>query len=434
MRYANRSSVVDHAIVAAMLLALAVGAYAGVKLVAGGSGDDAPSAAEIARARFLLARWELPNTTPLQPVEPMPTRNPINLGGFSFPTQAPTPKGPESVEISGVVIPIPEGARYSHFAGPEGPLLHQIWFGGSNFRETESGVVAAGVQFDEFGLVHADFEGPQADALVPTLDALWALAKEVGTPSPPSLVVDGADIPLPEGSYYNTEEVGAMGGPEIIDIYHVRFEHSVIKFVDWDSGLPGVRVVSNNVRPRDEARFQPTLETLDILTAATLKAPEFVEISDVVVPIPEGSRYSRGTVDNPTSLRSLRLGDSTVTFNDYGLAYVSLEASDEEVFEPTLDALWMLTQRVSTPSPPSLVVKGVDIPLPEGSYYSTVEAQWLEDTIVRYYVRFEHSVLSFEHWAISFEPSGTVSNDVRPRDEARFQPTLDAIALLAPTD
>ena len=238
----------------AVLAAVVVATFVGVSLVAGG-GDQPPPVS--------------PDATPEPPRGFVPTPDP-NLPGFSFPTQVPTPKGPESVTISSVVIPIPEGARYSHRAGPEGPLLHQIWFGGSNFRETESGAVAAGVQFDEFGLVHADFEGPQADALVPTLDALWALAQTVGTPSPPSLVVDGVDIPLPDGSYYTTIETQAPGGTDIIIVrYDVRLEHTVLRFDRWEIGLKtSVRVVSNNVKPGDEARFLPTLDAVNMLTTS----------------------------------------------------------------------------------------------------------------------------------------------------------------------
>ncbi len=150
-------------------------------------------------------------------------------------------------------------------------MLHQIWFGDSNYRQTDSGSVAAGVQFDEFGLLHADFADPQTNALVPTLDAIWTLTQRVGTPSPPSLAVKGVDIPLPEGSYYNTIEAQVMGGTEdTVVSYYVRFEHSVLSFEHWRwvSSVERIVPAANDVRPSDEAKFQPTLAALDSLAQA----------------------------------------------------------------------------------------------------------------------------------------------------------------------
>lgn len=56
------------------------------------------------------------------------------------------------------------------------------------------------------------------------------------------------------------------------------------------------------------------------------------------------------------------------------------------------------------------------------------------EEIVVTYVRFEHSLLRFAQWPPGFGSSVYVTNAVRPEDEAEFQATLDAIAILAPTD
>ena len=228
---------------AAVLAAVVVAAFVGVSLV--GGGDEPPP--------------ELPDTTPLLTRGPVPTQDPNLPGGFSFPTQGPTPKGPESVEISGVVIPIPEGWRYMRTTGGDMRPGHMIWTGGSTSEQTDTGPIPLGVRFDDFGLTYINVAPSEEAEAGATLDALWDLARKVGTASPSSLSVQGQDIPLPAGSYYSTIEKPLL--PDNPLTFRVRLNHSVVIF---DShGLGYTHIASG-----DEARFQATLDALDTVTAA----------------------------------------------------------------------------------------------------------------------------------------------------------------------
>lgn len=80
---------------AVVLAVVIVATLVGVNLL--GDDDDPPTL------------QELLDSTPLPPSGPVPTQDPDLPGGFSFPTPGPTQEGPESVTVSGVVIPHPRG-------------------------------------------------------------------------------------------------------------------------------------------------------------------------------------------------------------------------------------------------------------------------------------------------------------------------------------
>ncbi len=254
MLNAGRSGLVDHAIVVVMMVGLVAGAYAGISLASGGE-DDTPSAEDIAAARLLLPRWGSPNTAPLQPYETMPPRNP-GMSGFSVPTQGPTPTWPASVEISGVVIPIPEGWHHVLTNIGGGSSKHLIWKGESSSRQTESGPVSVGVRFDDFGLTYINVDPPEEAEAEATLDALWDLTQTVMTLSPATASVAGQDVPLAAGSYYRVTEKPFIPGE--VGTFRVAYRHSVLFFDEH--GVIYARVGSG-----DEARFQPAIDAIEIL-------------------------------------------------------------------------------------------------------------------------------------------------------------------------
>jgi hypothetical protein len=228
-------------------------ALVGASLVAGGSDELSPN---------LSTPTQSPYGTPLF-TSPFPTRDislptqPADDTGRTPDPNAPTPFVPPFVTISGIDIPIPQGYNYAHLGGPEARLLHYIWKGDSMSQQTTSGPVYVGIQFDEAGLVGAHIAPTDEAAFAPTLDALWMLTQKVATPSPPFVIVKGQSIPMPQGSYYTTEE-----GPTEINplTYIVRLHHSVFSF---DShGLFGV-----SVRPEDSGGFQATSAALNSLVA-----------------------------------------------------------------------------------------------------------------------------------------------------------------------
>lgn len=200
------------------LVSLPVAAVVGVGALSGDDEEQVPP--------DLVGTEPTVDVTPEPPGSPYPTRDP------TFPTiieqTPPIPDYPDFVEISGVQIPIPEGAHYLQ-QGPGGELrpLHWVWFGDSNYRETPTGGEPVGVQFDEYGLLLVSIQRDEEAAFAPTLDALWMLTQQVAEPSPESLSLVGETIPLPEGSYYVTEETGLDLNPIV---YIVRYHYSAFMF------------------------------------------------------------------------------------------------------------------------------------------------------------------------------------------------------------
>jgi hypothetical protein len=115
-----------------------------------------------------------------------------------------------------------------------------------------------------------------------------------------------------------------------------------------------------------------------------------------------------------------------IEFDEAGLFYANIAPADEAAFLPTLDALWSLTQKVGTPSPPFVVIKGHSIPMPEGSFYSKEEGPADLGSPATYFVRLHHSVFAFGDYG---PPGGSVT----PEDAAGFQATSAAMdSLVAP--
>ncbi len=244
MRYANRLSVLTAAS-AAVLAAVVVATFVGVSLVAGG-GDDPPPPPPY-----------VPDATPGPPRGPGPTLDPDLPGGFSVPSQGPTPTWPASVEISGVVIPIPVGWHYVFVDCCDASPGHLIWKRESSSQQTDSGSIQLGVRFDDFGLTYINVAPSEAAEVKATLDALWDLTQTVMTLSPATASVAGQDVPLAAGSYYRTTENPRVPGE--VDMFRVTYRHSVLFFDEH--GLIYTRVASG-----DEARFQPAIDAIALLS------------------------------------------------------------------------------------------------------------------------------------------------------------------------
>ena len=245
MRYANRLSGVTVAIAAVVVAAVGVVTFVGVSLVAGGGQEPPPP--------------PVLDATPEPPRGPGPTLDPDLPGGFSVPSQGPTPTWPASVEISGVVIPIPEGWHYVFSLGEGARPMHLIWKGESSSRQTESGPVTVGVRFDDFGLTYINVDPSEEAEAEATLDAIWDLTQTVMTLSPATASVAGQDVPLPAGSYYRVTEKLFIPGE--VGTFRVAYRHSVLFFNEH--GLRYARVASG-----DEARFQPAIDAIALLAAA----------------------------------------------------------------------------------------------------------------------------------------------------------------------
>ena len=242
MRYANRLSGVTVAIAAVVVAAVGVVTFVGVSLVAGGGNDPPPP--------------PVLDATPEPPRGPGPTLDPDLPGGFSVPSQGPTPTWPASVEISGVVIPIPEGWHHVLTNVSGGSPKHLIWKGESSSRQTESGPVSVGVRFDDFGLTYINVDPSEEAEAEATLDALWDLTRTVMTLSPATVSVAGQDVPLPAGSYYRVTEKLFIPGE--VGTYRVVYRHSVLAFNEHG-------VIYEATAFGDEARFQPTLDAIALL-------------------------------------------------------------------------------------------------------------------------------------------------------------------------
>jgi hypothetical protein len=109
-----------------------------------------------------------------------------------------------------------------------------------------------------------------------------------------------------------------------------------------------------------------------------------------------------------------------IRFDEFGLVYANIASTDEAAFLPTLDALWSLTQKVATPSPAFVTVKGQSIPMPEGSFYSKEEGPADLGSPPTYNVRLHHSVFVFGN-------HGPPGGNVTPEDSAAFQATSAAL-------
>jgi hypothetical protein len=186
--------------------------------------------------------------------------------------------------------------------------------------------------------------------------------------------------------------------------------------------------------------------------APTPFVPPFVTISGIDIPIPQGFQYAYGAaIADPgpgKPFYSIWMGastsqqtgsgsvDSRIEFDDSGLVYAHVAPTDEVAFLPTLDALWSLTQKVAVPSTAFVTVKGQQIPLPAGSYYSTEETGLAENPLV-YTVRLQRSVFWFDSrgpYGVRVGPNNdSLGAGVRPEDSASFQATVAALnSLVAP--
>lgn len=112
-----------------------------------------------------------------------------------------------------------------------------------------------------------------------------------------------------------------------------------------------------------------------------------------------------------------------VQFDDFGITYINVVPSEEAELDTTLDALWTLAQKVGTPSPPSLSVGGEVIPVPPGSYYSTIEKPLVPNNPVSFRVRLNNSVIVFDGHGLGY-------SRIAFGDEARFEPAIGALATI----
>ncbi len=242
---------------AAALAAVVVVAFVGASLVGGGEGGPSPTP--------LAGHGPTPPPgLDSERPSPLPTHDP------SLPTQpaddtdrtpdpnATAPGTPDSITISDVEIPIPEGWRYMRSGGGDLRPGHIIWKGDSTSEQTDSGPIPLGVRFDDFGLTYINVAPSEEAEAETTLDALWELTQKVGTPSPPSLSVKGQDIPLPAGSYYSTIEKPLLPDNPVTLI--VRLSHSVIIFDGH--GLGYTRIASG-----DEPKFEPAIGAIATIAA-----------------------------------------------------------------------------------------------------------------------------------------------------------------------
>jgi hypothetical protein len=186
--------------------------------------------------------------------------------------------------------------------------------------------------------------------------------------------------------------------------------------------------------PNWTARPNPHLQT----AGPTPTAPPSVTISGIEIPIPAGEFYwhpegLEGWVPHivrsqepvyPTDAAG-RIVQPGLVFIETGLYYLKITPSEQELYAPTLDALWRLSQKAGMPSPSELSLESVDIPLPPNSYYSVSLQEPAQggDPAPVYVVQFDHS-------AVVFDSGGLHSTSVQSADEPRFAPTLEALALL----
>lgn len=224
----------------ALLVSLPVAVFVGVRLAGGGEDEEVP----VVQAEPTI------DVTPEPPGSPYPTPD------ASQPSAGPviTPNTPDFIEISGVQIPIPGGTHYLHQTCCELRELHWIWNGDSNYEVVGSDSVRVGIQFDDFGLLYANVKPEEQNLFEPTLDALWMLTQLTADPSPGTVLVEGASVPMPEGSFYSSEEGPADAGSPTT--YIVRLNHSVI-WIDSRGSSAG------SVAEEDATKFEATLTALD---------------------------------------------------------------------------------------------------------------------------------------------------------------------------
>lgn len=132
---------------------------------------------------------------------------------------------------------------------------------------------------------------------------------------------------------------------------------------------------------QDPSLPTPPADTPDP-NAPTPFVPPFVTISGIDIPIPHGFQYAYGAAigdpgpgkpfysiwmdDSMSQQTATGSVDSRIQFDDSGLLYAHIAPSEEAAFAPTLDDLWMLTQKIATPSPPFVTVNGRSIPSAAG--------------------------------------------------------------------
>ena len=241
---------------AAATAASLIAAVVGVGLVGGGDNDPAPYVFET------LEPSPPPEVTvtfvPGLTQDPSHPTQPADKSNWTPDPDATSPYIPDFVSISGFEIPIPDGADYSCCGGPGTRYFHWVWFGEPVvYDETVAGEIR-GIWFDDNGLLYAHPTAVQDPALGPTLDALWALTQSVANESPEFVQIEGLQIPLPEGSFYTTEEGPADLNPVT---YIVRLRRSA--FMLDSNGL-----FNESIAPDDAAAFRSTTEA-----AATLADP-----------------------------------------------------------------------------------------------------------------------------------------------------------------
>ena len=183
-----------------------------------------------------------------------------------------------------------------------------------------------------------------------------------------------------------------------------------------DPQAPPPRTVDPNETPLREGTPGPTPFV-----------PASVIVLGIAIPIPEGSTYYYGAQSGTRVLHWVWKGESSVWFEDNGETSADVKPTDEEAFGSTLDAFWTLTQMTWTPSPSFVTVKGENVPLPEGSFYRTLDKPVDPNDPLIYTVRLSRS-------AIVFDASGIVNDLVKAADVANFQTTYSVLASFSQTD
>jgi len=152
-------------------------------------------------------------------------------------------------------------------------------------------------------------------------------------------------------------------------------------------------------------------------------APPF-EIGGVSVPIPTGAQRI-GIIGDPSGYPFWRieLDGSIIEFGRYGLTRAEIAPGDEDAFDPTLDAIWVVAQQNAEPSPSTVDVSGMAVSLPSGSYYSILNSPSSPDDPL-YIVRLSHSVLTFDS-------SGVITKSIQAEDAGAFTSALTALLTTA---